>query len=708
MKPLDFLSKDVVRHLLMGIAGSFIVIAFLFYASVNSDQAIHPEKIILAIRQSSVSWFIFFILLGLVGIWLRAIRYRILIKASLTDQPGTVNTEVPTMKQMILITAIRGMVVDLLPARLGEIVYVALLKKFAKTSIPAGLSSLLFAILLDIAVLAPITILLVLIIGFPTATPLKIAILALAIVISFYIGIRFILPLLMSLLNGFREKHTESNGYLVKGLDIINQLNVAVQTTIRAGVFLQVLGLTIIVRSLKYFGLLILFYSVAKGSFPDLYNIVWVNTLGAMIASEMTAALPIPTIMSFGAWEAGGMTFMSYFGAPPQDSLLALIAVHIKTQAVDYGLGLTALVLLFTGRKAIQASPTQSRFVTNIKPTAKPLFLALGFSIIAMAVAISSWQWFEKQSNEFRFAPQTPSTPLAQRPDWMQKLQGFVVWSSNQHGNHDIMIMDLSDLTSRQLTIHPNTETHPRISPDGRKVAFIRSNEKWQSWRDQRPWNVWVLDISSGDEELIAESGTAPSWSPDGKTLYFHRSPAEIWAHDFATKHQTKIYQSKEHGVPDAELLWPSIDAQGRLAASYKDNGRPTTIIAEPNKDLTVVALGCMLTWSPKNDFAVFVSNIEGGKQKNQFNKYDPKTGEIVKWLDLPGELSHEYFPRLDASQKYLVFGASDGAHEPDIEDYEIYIWKTDTDNAEAQRLTFDTGNDSWPDIYLPGSHSLE
>ena len=97
----------------------------------------------------------------------------------------------------------------------------------------------------------------------------------------------------------------------------------------------------------------------------------------------------------------------------------------------------------------------------------------------------------------------------------------------------------------------------------------------------------------------------------------------------------------------------------------------------------------------------MFVSNIEGGRQQNQFNRYDPKSGTITKWLDLPGPLSHEYFPRLDQSEQYLVFAASDGAHEPDIEDYEIHIWKTDRPDAEAQRLTFDKGNDSWPDIYL-------
>ena len=116
---------------------------------------------------------------------------------------------------------------------------------------------------------------------------------------------------------------------------------------------------------------------------------------------------------------------------------------------------------------------------------------------------------------------------------------------------------------------------------------------------------------------------------------------------------------------------------------------------------MTTVARGCMLTWSPDNSFALFISSKDGGKHKNQINRFDPATGQISRFLDLPGELSHEYFPRLDPTQRYLVFAASDGAHEPDIEDYEIFLWDTTTSADQAVRLTTSSGNDSWPDIWL-------
>ena len=70
-------------------------------------------------------------------------------------------------------------------------------------------------------------------------------------------------------------------------------------------------------------------------------------------------------------------------------------------------------------------------------------------------------------------------------------------------------------------------------------------------------------------------------------------------------------------------------------------------------------------------------------------------------WLDMPGEYSHEYFPKLSNSEDYLVFGSSTGDHEHDSADYEIFIWQVGTPVQSASRLTFHTGNDNWPDIFI-------
>jgi hypothetical protein len=69
--------------------------------------------------------------------------------------------------------------------------------------------------------------------------------------------------------------------------------------------------------------------------------------------------------------------------------------------------------------------------------------------------------------------------------------------------------------------------------------------------------------------------------------------------------------------------------------------------------------------------------------------------------IDLPGARSHEYFPKLSGDGRWLVWGASDGGHEHDRADYEIYVWEVGTAPEAAVRLTHHPGNDQWPDLYV-------
>ena len=72
--------------------------------------------------------------------------------------------------------------------------------------------------------------------------------------------------------------------------------------------------------------------------------------------------------------------------------------------------------------------------------------------------------------------------------------------------------------------------------------------------------------------------------------------------------------------------------------------------------------------------------------------------------MDLPQDFSHEYFPKLSNDGKWLVWGASQGDHEHDLADYEIFLWKLGRPWEEAVRITYNPANDRWPDIYVDPS----
>jgi dipeptidyl aminopeptidase/acylaminoacyl peptidase len=81
----------------------------------------------------------------------------------------------------------------------------------------------------------------------------------------------------------------------------------------------------------------------------------------------------------------------------------------------------------------------------------------------------------------------------------------------------------LLDLTGkddpRQLTFGDKTDGQPQWSPDGKTLAFVRSeNDKSQ---------VWMLSLSGGEAYSITKSefgASNPRWSPDGKKILYTSS----------------------------------------------------------------------------------------------------------------------------------------------------------------------------------------
>jgi hypothetical protein len=74
---------------------------------------------------------------------------------------------------------------------------------------------------------------------------------------------------------------------------------------------------------------------------------------------------------------------------------------------------------------------------------------------------------------------------------------------------------------------------------------------------------------------------------------------------------------------------------------------------------------------------------------------------EELRLMDLPGRRSHEYFPVISTDGKWMIWCATDRGHDHDKYDYEVHIWEVGTPNENAVRLTFHSGNDRWPDIYI-------
>ena len=329
----------------------------------------------------------------------------------------------------------------------------------------------------------------------------------------------------------------------------------------------------------------------------------------------------------------------------------------------------------------------------------KKTLFTIGLLIVVAVVLAGSMRWKLKQG---RFTPPPAGESVLEREiaraDSLPR--GFVVWSSNRFGNHDILRMDLPEREITQLTNHPHTEFHPRVSPDGNHAVFSRSHIPWVSQRNQAPWDVIILNLQTGEERLLAKNANWPTWSTDGKEVYFLRNLVEFTRVNLKSGKETLIYKSGEGDISNKTILQTPHLSPNNKQMSVTLRGKQHRIgISDLDGRFKEIADGCQLTWSRDGSFLYFVDY--GGKQKNAFYVYEPDKDKKSMWLDLPGDHSHEYFPKLSYSEDYLIFASSTGGHEHDSADYEIFIWQVGAPAESASRLTFHTGNDNWPDIFI-------
>ena len=264
------------------------------------------------------------------------------------------------------------------------------------------------------------------------------------------------------------------------------------------------------------------------------------------------------------------------------------------------------------------------------------------------------------------------------------------------YGQHDLVRMDWPSGRLTRLTKHPHVDRSPKISPDGTKVAFARSRAEWVSFRNNDDWDVWVLDLESGRERRLAERGAEPGWTGDGQGVVFQRGGRELIQADAETGAETVLLGKREGRI----WTGPSLDPRGgRVAVTVRGGKRSTSLFALPDGTETRVAGGCQLAFVPDGQWLVLVE--DGGRMKNRICRVDRNGQHLETLLDMPGEWSHEYFPRVSNDGALLVFGASQGGHEHDVADYEIFLWRLGDLPERAARVSFHAGNDQWPDVWV-------
>lgn len=190
--------------------------------------------------------------------------------------------------------------------------------------------------------------------------------------------------------------------------------------------------------------------------------------------------------------------------------------------------------------------------------------------------------------------------------------------------------------------------TDVQISPDGRRVAYVRSAEDIMTDGARR--SVWLVDVATGEQTpLISGAASSPRWSPDGKRIAY--------------------IAAEEGGKPQLYVRWLASGASARI----------TALPDAPSE----------IAWSPDGRsiaFTMFVPE-DGATLGTPLKK-----PEGAKWADPP---------RLITAVNYRQDG--EGYTRPGYD----HLFVVSADGGSPRQLTFGAFDDHGSPSWTPDSRTI-
>ena len=303
-------------------------------------------------------------LAGFVGLSLtmsvfRAWRFAVLLNLS-GYRPGRL--------ALFLVVIVRNFFSDLLPARLGTLVYVYLVTNRLGVPFGAAASSFAVSFLFDMLALAPILVVAaILASGFDVVSP---GLLTAGSVVLFAAAaaVMACLPALARLTAGLvsrvaprRVRSTWSSAIASAGEEL--------ERVRRGGIYTKIFVLSMMVRLCKYGSLYVLLYALLQPLGYTFADLPPPEMIFGLVAPELAASLPISGIGGFGVYEGTWALVFTLLDFPRELASLTAVSHHLFTQVYGAVLGALALLALVIPLRATASIATERRPAPGHKKT---------------------------------------------------------------------------------------------------------------------------------------------------------------------------------------------------------------------------------------------------------------------------------------------------------------------------------------------------
>lgn len=346
------MGKKKALYFVISLAVTIFLLGLLY-------SRIDIQDFLKTLAQIHLPFLFLFMLISLTNTFFRSWRYRwLLLPQKIRYGP------------LFLVTLIRNVFVDLLPARIGSLSYIYILNKRFNFSFESAASSFLVSIFFDFLTLSPFLVLAAAAVGSggsAVSLPVMIGAAALffCLVLVLYIRLRPLLLWAIKMMQALLHVLRLQDKTWARTLDEKGRLTIAeLESVKKRGIFWPLFFVSFLIRSAKYGALYFLLAALLKSHGYGLRQISFWKTVLGINGAELTSVLPIKGIGGFGTWESAWALSFQLMDFDSRLAVITGIGVHLITNLFEYGLGIVAILFL--------AFPLLSRRMSGRKEKSNP------------------------------------------------------------------------------------------------------------------------------------------------------------------------------------------------------------------------------------------------------------------------------------------------------------------------------------------------
>ena len=312
-----------IRDSLAWIVSFAIALALVIYLLRQID----PRDLLTTIQRLYWPSVAAYVALSLAGLAARAYRYFLLLRG----QVG--------LGSLMIVTLVRNLFVDLLPARIGSLAYIYVVTQRCGVPLRDGLASFLLSLVFDFIAIAPLLFLAVAVVGSGMTGWWVLLLLGVLVALGALSAFYLLSPALRAVVTFCRR---------VPRLHVVAAKAAETEESLgeirRLGILGKVFWVSVGVRLFKFSAYYALLHAVLVSHGFTMATLNPFSVFLGIAGAEFSANLPIHALAGFGTYEAAWTLGFTQLGFTKQIAILSGFATHLLSQVHDYSLGLAALL----------------------------------------------------------------------------------------------------------------------------------------------------------------------------------------------------------------------------------------------------------------------------------------------------------------------------------------------------------------------------